>query len=63
MGGLNIEVTLIIDAECVFMPLSSKGLKKPTERALVGRICRMRQMNISWSEVSRTVHSGVTLAI
>ena len=44
IGGLDIKVTLTIDAESVFKSFSGKDLKKPTECTLLGHISWIRQM-------------------
>ena len=42
-GGLRITVTLTTDAESVFKSLSSKDLKTPTEKTLLGHVAWLRQ--------------------
>eukprot|EP00959_Pyramimonas_sp_CCMP1952_P320472 6706519-Pyramimonas_sp.AAC.1 len=44
VGGLAINVSLTIDAESVYKALSSKDLKIPTERALLGHISWIREL-------------------
>ena len=43
-GGLQVEVTLTIDAESVFKSLTSKDLKVPTEKTLLGHIAWLREL-------------------
>merc|ERR1712217_402794 len=43
-GGLRITVTLTTDAESVFKSLSSKDLKTPTEKTLLGHVAWLRQL-------------------
>ena len=43
-GGLAIKVSLTIDAESVYKSLSSKDLKIPTERTLLGHISWIREL-------------------
>ena len=42
-GGIKIDVTLTVDAESVFKSLSSKDLKVPAERTLLGHISWLRE--------------------
>ena len=42
-GGLQVEVTLTIDAESVFKSLTSKDLKVPTEKTLLGHVAWLRE--------------------
>eukprot|EP00959_Pyramimonas_sp_CCMP1952_P031772 666532-Pyramimonas_sp.AAC.1 len=55
VGGLAIKVSLTIDAESVYKSLSSKVLKIPTERTLLGHISWIRELtdigivrNVQW---------------
>ena len=43
-GGLKIEVTLTTDAESVFKSLTSRDVKIPTEKSLLGHIVWIREM-------------------
>ena len=43
-GGLQITVALTTDAESVFKSLSSKDLKCPTEKTLLGHVAWLRQL-------------------
>ena len=43
-GGLQITVTLTTDAESVYKSLSSKDLKCPTEKTLMGHVAWLRQL-------------------
>ena len=67
IGGLNITVTLTIDAESVFKSLSSKDLKKPTECTLLGHISWIRQMmergivqSVQWCDTRDMTADGHT---
>ena len=43
-GGLGLDVTLTVDAESVFKSLTSKDLKTPTEKTLLGHISWLREL-------------------
>ena len=43
-AGLQIKVSLTIDAESAYESLPSKDLKIPTERTLLGHISWMREL-------------------
>ena len=45
-GGLNLvlKVTLTIDAEGVYKSLTSRDLKTPAEKTLLGHVCWLREM-------------------
>ena len=43
-GGLRIEVTLTTDAESVYKSLTSKDLKTPTEKTLLGHVAWLREL-------------------
>ena len=43
-GGITIKVTLTIDAESVYKSVSSRDLKTPAERTLLGHICWIREL-------------------
>eukprot|EP00959_Pyramimonas_sp_CCMP1952_P355887 7453321-Pyramimonas_sp.AAC.1 len=57
--GLAIKVSLTIDAESVYKSLSSKDLKIPTERSLLGHISWIRELmdigvvhTVQWCDTS-----------
>jgi hypothetical protein len=43
-GGLLVEVTLTTDAESLYKSLTSKDLKVPTEKTLLGHVSWIREM-------------------
>jgi hypothetical protein len=43
-GGLLVEVTLTTDAESLYKSLTSKDLKVPTEKTLMGHVSWIREM-------------------
>ena len=42
-GGLPLEAVLTIDAESVFKSLTSRDLKTPAEKTLLGHVCWLRE--------------------
>ena len=66
-GGLCIKVSLTIDAESVYKSLSSKDLKIPTERTLLGHISWIRELmdigivhNVQWCDTRDMSADGHT---
>ena len=66
-GGLRITVTLTTDAESVFKSLSSKDLKTPTEKTLLGHVAWLRQLldrgliwEIQWCDTRDMTADGHT---
>ena len=66
-GGLKIEVTLTIDAESVYKSLTSKDIKVPTEKTLIGQIAWLREMidlglihNVRWCDTRDMTADGHT---
>ena len=43
-GGLQLTVTLTTDADSIYKSLSSKDLKCPTEKTLMGHVAWLRQL-------------------
>ena len=43
-GGLALKVLLTIDAESVYKSLTSRDLKTPTEKTLLGHVCWIREL-------------------
>jgi hypothetical protein len=67
MGGLCIKVSLTIDAESVYKSLSSKDLKIPTERTLLGHISWIRELmevgivhSVQWCDTRDMTADGHT---
>ena len=67
LGGLSIKVSLTIDAESVYKSLSSKDLKIPTERTLLGHISWIRELmdigivhNVQWCDTRDMTADGHT---
>ena len=66
-GGLRITVTLTTDAESVYKSLSSKDLKFPTEKTLLGHVAWLRQLmnrgliwEIQWCDTRDMTADGHT---
>lgn len=66
-GGLKLKVTLTTDAESVFKSLSSRDLKTPSERTLLGHISWMRHVMMTgfirllqWCDTRDMVADGHT---
>ena len=66
-GGLKLEVTLTIDAESVYKSLTSKDLKVPTEKTLIGQVAWLREMidldlihNVCWCDTRDMTADGHT---
>ena len=67
IGGLGIRVTLTIDAESVYKSLSSRDLKIPTEKSLLGHVSWVRELlaagivdNIQWCDTRDMTADGHT---
>eukprot|EP00959_Pyramimonas_sp_CCMP1952_P422230 8845015-Pyramimonas_sp.AAC.1 len=67
VGGLPINLSLTIGAEYVYQSLSSKDLKIPTERTLLGQISWIRELmdigiahNVQWCDTRDTTADGHT---
>eukprot|EP00959_Pyramimonas_sp_CCMP1952_P427249 8948083-Pyramimonas_sp.AAC.1 len=67
VGGLAIKVSPTIDAESVYKSLSSKDLKIPTERTLLGHISWIRGLmdigivhNVQWCDTRDLTADGRT---
>jgi len=66
-GGLPIKVTLTTDAESVYKSLTSRDMKTPTERTLLGHICWIRELlqlglidTIQWCDTRDMTADGHT---
>jgi hypothetical protein len=66
-GGLALKVVLTIDAESVYKSLTSRDLKTPAERTLLGHICFIRELlqlglidSIQWCDTRDMVADGHT---
>ena len=66
-GGLSLKVTLTTDAESVFKSLTSRDLKVPTEKTLLGHISWIREMlqlriidKVQWCDTRDMVADGHT---
>ena len=66
-GGLGLRVVLTTDAESVFKSLTSRDLKIPTERTLLGHIAWIREMvehgivsQIQWCDTRDMTADGHT---
>eukprot|EP00959_Pyramimonas_sp_CCMP1952_P473847 9502442-Pyramimonas_sp.AAC.1 len=67
VGGPASKVSLSIDAESVYRSLSSKDLKIPTERTLLGHISWIRELmdigiahNVQWCDTRDMTAYGHT---
>ena len=43
-GGLNLKVTLTMDAESVYKSVISRDMKAPTEKTLLGHVVWLREL-------------------
>jgi hypothetical protein len=66
-GGLAIKVVLTIDAESVYKSLTSRDLKTPAEKTLLGHVCWIRELlqlrlleSIQWCDTRDMVADGHT---
>ena len=66
-GGWNLTVVLTIDAESVFRSLTSRDLKTPAEKTLLGHVCWLREAlqlglirSIRWCDTRDMVADGHT---
>lgn len=66
-GGLALKVVLTIDAESVYKSLTSRDLKTPAERTLLGHVCFIRELlqlglidSIQWCDTRDMVADGHT---
>ena len=66
-GGLLLTVVLTVDAESVYKSLSSRDLKVPTERTLLGHVSWIREMlqlslieSIQWCDTRDMTADGHT---
>jgi hypothetical protein len=66
-GGLALKVTLTIDAESVYKSLSSRDLKTPAERTLLGHVSWIRELlqlklieSVQWCDTRDMTADGHT---
>jgi len=66
-GGLALKVVLTTDAEGVYKSLTSRDLKTPTEKTLLGHVCWIRELlqlkliqAIQWCDTRDMVADGHT---
>ncbi len=66
-GGWPMDVTLILDAESVFKSVTSRDLKTPTEKTLLGHICWIREAlkmrlitRVRWCDTRDMIADGHT---
>jgi hypothetical protein len=66
-GGLAIKVTLTIDAESVYKSLTSRDLKVPTEKTLLGHVSWVRELlaagivdSVQWCDTRDMTADGHT---
>ena len=66
-GGLALKVILTIDAEGVYKSVTSRDLKTPAEKTLLGHVCWIRELlslglveSIQWCDTRDMVADGHT---
>ena len=66
-GGWPIDVTLTMDAESVYKSVTSRDLKTPTEKTLLGHICWIREAlqkrliaRVQWCDTRDMIADGHT---
>ena len=66
-GGIKITTTLTTDAESVYKSLTSKDLKAPTEKTLMGHVSWIREMmqlgivdEVQWCDTRDMTSDGHT---
>ena len=66
-GGLALKVILTTDAESVFKSLTSRDLKTPAEKTLLGHVCWIRELlqlqlieSIQWCDTRDMTADGHT---
>jgi len=67
VGGLIIHVSLTTDAESVYKSVTSRDLKTPTEKTLLGHVCWLRELlqlrlieTIQWCDTRDMTADGHT---
>jgi hypothetical protein len=66
-GGLKLQVNMTTDAESVYKSLTSRDLKAPTEKTLLGHVCWIRELlqlrlieTIQWCDTRDMTADGHT---